>query len=103
MSEIDKIMEQQKALSHIEHIIPATVTVSCPIKQFQQRYVKVGCMNCDFYAGIAMLTDATEMPIRERVTGKEIGLRPIHWHEKYMVRCAYPMTRRCTNISIVED
>jgi len=83
--------------------LPETVTVSCPLKSFQQRYVKRGCLACEYHKGFAMLTDAEEMPVKDRVTGKEIGMRLIQWHEKYMVRCAYPMTRRCANIAIVED
>ena len=83
--------------------IPTTVTTSCPIKQFKQRYIHKGCMKCEYFKGIAMLTDADEMDVKDRVTGDITGKRPIQWHEKYMVRCAFPMTRRCSDMSIVDE
>lgn len=90
-------------LALIENKTPETVTVACPLKGFQQRYVIKGCMNCEYYKGIAMLTDAIEMPINDPVTKMAKGMRPIHWHEKFMIRCACPTTRRCANMAIAED
>ena len=83
--------------------IPETATVSCPEKSMQQRYIVKGCLNCDYYEGTALLTDAIEMDIKDRVTGEAKGKRPIQWHEKNMIKCAYPMTRRCQNMAIVEE
>ena len=83
--------------------IPETVTVSCPMKSMQQRYIVKGCLSCGDYKGIALLTDATEMDIKDRVTGEVKGKRPIQWHEKHIVRCSFPMSRRCSDMSVVED
>ena len=82
---------------------PQTVTTSCPAKEFRQRYIMVGCINCEHFKGTALLTSADEMDIKDHVTGKFKGKRPIQWQEKHVIRCAYPMTRRCSDISIVED
>ena len=84
--------------------IPDTVTVSCPLKNFQQRYLNKGCVSCsEFFKGIAPLTEANEIEVKDKVTGKLLGTRPIYWHEKFMIRCAYPMTRCCANMAIVEE
>jgi len=87
----------------ITNEMPETVTVSCPLKRFQQRYVSKGCFNCEFYKGTAPLTDALETEVKDKVTGVVKGTRPLAWHEKNMIVCAYPMTRRCANMAIVEE
>jgi len=86
-----------------ENEIPKTATVCCPLKSMQPRYIVKGCLKCIHYQGLGYLTDSETMPVKDRVTGKEIGERPIRWHEKYVIRCAAPMTRRCGNIEIVEE
>lgn len=83
--------------------VPTSVTVSCPIKNFKQRYLHKGCMNCEYFKGITALTDAIEKEVKDPVTGIVLKMRPIEWHEKYMIRCSFPMTRRCSNMAIVED
>lgn len=79
------------------------VTVSCPEKSMQQRYIKKGCVKCSYFHGVSLLTDAVEVDVKDRLTGEVTGKRPIYWHEKYLVKCAYPMTRRLANMSIVEE
>ncbi len=83
--------------------LPTTTTTSCPDKGFQQRYIHLGCLKCDYFKGFAELTSAIEIDIKDRVTGEVKGKRPVLWHEKFMIRCTFPMTRRCTDMSIVED
>ena len=86
-----------------ENDIPKTATVHCPLKRMQPRYVVKGCLGCVHYQGLGYLTDSETMPVSDRVTGERLGERPIQWHEKYIIRCAAPMTRRCGNIEIVEE
>ena len=83
--------------------IPTTTTTSCPDKGFKQRYIHLGCIKCEYFKGYAELTKSTEIDIKDRVTGNITGKRPIQWHEKYMIRCAFPMTRRCSDMSIVDE
>lgn len=83
--------------------VPTSTAVSCPLKQFKQRYLHKGCFKCEYFKGVASLTDATEMNIKDPVTSEATGTRPIYWHEKNMIRCAFPMTRRCSDISVVEE
>ena len=83
--------------------IPETVTVSCPMKRFQQRYIVKGCLKCEHYKGIDTLTESIETDATDNVTKKVIGRRKLAWHERFVIRCAFPMTRRCANITIVED
>jgi len=87
----------------ITNDVPETVTVSCPLKKFQQRYICKGCFKCEFFKGVTPLTNALETEVRDKVTGVTTGMRLLEWHEKNMIICAYPMTRRCANMSIVED
>jgi len=83
--------------------IPDTVTVSCPIKEFRQRYVIKGCTNCEYFTGVSEMTNADELDLKDPITGQVVGKRPINWHEKYVIRCAFPMTRRCADMSVAED
>ena len=95
---------QSDVLIAVEKEVPETATVHCPLKNMQPRYILKGCLNgCEYYSGLGYLTDSETMPIKDRVTGEEIGVRQIKWHEKYLIRCAAPMTRRCANIEIVEE
>lgn len=88
-------------LANIE--IPASVTVSCPDRRFQQRYLHKGCLQCEHFKGVTALTDAFEKEVKDQVTGIVLRMRPIEWHEKYMIRCSFAMTRRCSNMAIVEE
>jgi len=90
-------------LTAVESEVPKTATVHCPLKRMQPRYIVKGCLSCEHYQGLGYLTDSETMPVNDRVTGARIGERPIQWHEKYVIRCAAPMTRRCGNIEIVEE
>ena len=100
----DSEKKPSDVLAAIEKDVPKTATVHCPLKSMQPRYILKGCLNgCEHYSGLGYLTDSETMPINDRVTGEKIGDRPIRWHEKYLIRCAAPMTRRCSNIEIVEE
>jgi len=83
--------------------IPPEVTVSCPEKRFQQRYLNKGCFNCDYFKGVEILTSALEKETKDSVTGAVTGSRELGWHERFMIRCSFPMTRRCSNMAIVEE
>ena len=83
--------------------IPAGVTVACPVKNFQQRYLRTGCLSCEYFKGTKLLTDAEEMPVRNPFTSAVTGSRPIKWHEKNMIVCTFPMTRRCSDMSVAEE
>lgn len=83
--------------------IPDGVTVSCPLKNSQQRYIKKGCVKCEYFKGTTLLTDAEEMPIKDPFTSQIVGKRPIHWHEKHLLLCGFPMQRRCSDMTIVEE
>jgi len=83
--------------------IPTSVTAHCPIKNFRPRYLHMGCVKCEYFKGIQALTDAIDMEVKDPVTGIVTGMRPIEWHEKFMIRCAFPITRRCSNMAIAED
>ena len=83
--------------------IPLTVTACCPLKAFNNRYLHKGCLNCEYFGGVRLLCDAEEIAIKDIATGEVIGTRPLQWHEKYMIVCACPTTRRCSNIEIVEE
>lgn len=87
----------------LEKDIPDTATCACPLKRFQQRYLVKGCLNCEYFKGVSLMTEANEVEIKEPLTGIVKGLRKIEWHEKYMIRCAFPTSRRCNNISVVEE
>ena len=79
------------------------VTVSCPIKKMQQRYIVKGCKNCEHCKGFGRLTDSEFDIKKDSDTGEIISKRPLAWHEKYLIRCTYPMARRCANMAIVEE
>ena len=83
--------------------IPLTVTASCPIKGFKQRYIHKGCLKCEYYKGIAILTESEAVYKKDEETGEQILVRLLEWHERFLIRCAWPTTRRCSNIEIVED
>ena len=83
--------------------IPTTVTVSCPMKQFKQRYLHKGCLECEYFKGIALLTEAEEIDVKDPISGEIKGKRPIQWQEKHVIRCAFPMTRRCSDMSVVDE
>ena len=84
-------------------IIPTTVTTSCPMKEFKQRYLIKGCLKCEYFKGVDILTKAEEVDTKDPVTGKVTGKRSLGWHEKNVIRCAFPMTRRCFDLSVVEE
>ena len=83
--------------------IPETAITSCPLKGFAQRYIVKSCADCEYFQGTALLTDAIEVDTKDKVTGEKTGKRPIRWHERNMIRCAYPMTRRCFDLHVIED
>jgi len=79
--------------------VPDGVTVSCPLLNSQQRYVVKGCLGCEYFKGTTLLTDAEEMPIKDPFTSRVIGKRKIHWHEKHLVLCGFPMQRRVADMT----
>lgn len=87
----------------ITNKIPETVTVSCPLKQFQQRYIVKGCGSCEFFKDFAILTTALETEVKDSKTGIVTGTRALAWHERFMIVCAYPMTRRCANVEVIDE
>ena len=95
--------DKTKILEMAPKDIPETVTVCCPLKGFKNRYLHKGCLNCDYFGGVRLLCDAEEISIKNPVSGEVTGTRPLGWHEKYMIVCACPTTRRCSNIEIIEE
>jgi len=95
--------DKTKILRMAPKDIPETVTVCCPLKAFKNRYLHKGCLKCEHFGGVRLLCDAEEIAIRDPASGDVIGKRKLGWHEKYMIVCACPTTRRCSNIEIIEE
>ena len=95
--------DKTKILNMTAKDIPETVTAHCPLKAFQPRYLHKGCLHCDHFGGVKLMCDAEEIAVKNPVSGEVIGTRKLGWHEKYMIVCGCPTTRRCGNIEIVEE
>jgi len=83
--------------------IPDNVTTCCPLESFRSRSLVEACVKCDFFAGVNVMCPTNEIEKKDPVSGAVIGVRPIMWHEKYMLVCKAPMTRRCHAVETVES
>lgn len=81
--------------------IDERAVIPCPELGFKPRRASRACASCEQFHGIAMMTEAEEVDVKDRA-GNVIGKRPILWHEKYVIRCAYPIERRTQILEVVE-
>lgn len=90
--------DKTKILDMKNEDIPKTVTVCCPLEGNNSVYLHDYCLECDHFLGVRIMVDAEEIEKKHPISGEVIGMRPLNWHERFMIVCAAPRTRRCSNV-----